>query len=53
MAPRYKCPQCEVVEVYSNALPWMTWRGFPMGGPKSDAARLIPYAAARVAGYRD
>ncbi len=53
MVPRYRCPSCDYVEVYSNASPWMTYRGFPMGGPKSDAAVLIPWAAARVAGYRD
>lgn len=53
MATRYRCPTCEVLEVYSNALPWMTYRGFPLGGPKSDAARLIPWAASRVAGYSD
>lgn len=53
MVPRYKCPSCDVLEVYSNASPWMTYRGFPMGGPKSDAALLIPWAAARVAGYSD
>ena len=53
MVPRYRCPSCETVEVYSNASPWMTYRGFPMGGPKSDAAVLIPWAAAWVAGYSD
>ena len=53
MATRYRCPKCEVLEVYSNALPWMTYRGFPLGGPKSDAARLIPWAAARVARYSE
>jgi hypothetical protein len=53
MTPRYRCPACDFVEVYSNASPAMTYRGFPMGGPKSDAAVLIPWAAARVAGYRD
>lgn len=53
MTPRYRCPSCEVLEVYSNALPWVTYRGFPMGGPQSNAAALIPYAAAQVAGYSD
>jgi hypothetical protein len=53
MVPRYRCPSCEYVEVYSNALPWVTYRGFPMGGPQSNAAALIPFAAAQVAGYSD
>lgn len=53
MVPRYRCPSCDYVEVYSNAAPWMTYRGFPMGGPRSDAAVLIPWAAGRVAGYSD
>lgn len=53
MVPRYRCPSCDVIEVYSNASPGMTYRGFPMGGPKSDAAVLIPWAAARVAGYSE
>jgi hypothetical protein len=53
MTPRYRCPSCDMIEVYSNASSWMTFRGFPMGGPRSDAAVLIPWAAARVAGYSD
>ncbi|HEY0371310.1 MAG TPA: hypothetical protein VGD79_04885 [Thermoanaerobaculia bacterium] len=53
MVPRYRCPSCEVLEVYSNALPWVTYRGFPMGGPQSNAAAMIPWAAVRVAGYSD
>lgn len=53
MTPRYKCPSCDMLEMYSNASPWMTFRGIPTGGPKSDAAVLIPWAAARVSGYRD
>ena len=53
MATRYRCPNCEVVEVYSNASPWMTWRGFPMGGPKSDAAVLIPWAGGGGGGYSE
>ncbi len=53
MTPRYKCPSCEMVEMYSNASPGWMFRGFPTGGPKSDAAVLIPVAAARVAQYRD
>lgn len=53
MTPRYRCPSCDMVEMYSNASPGMTFRGFPTGGPKSDAAVLIPWAAARVADYRD
>ncbi len=53
MTPRYKCPSCDVLDAYSSASPGMTFRGFPMGGPKSDAAALIPWAAARVADYRD
>jgi hypothetical protein len=53
MVPRYRCPSCDVIEVYSNASPSMTYRGFPTGGPKSDAAILIPWAAGRVAGYSD
>lgn len=51
MTPRYKCPECEVWNAFSNASPAMTVRGFPAGGVKSDAARLIPFAAERVAGY--
>lgn len=51
MTPRYKCPECEVYEAFSNPAPWMTYRGFLTGGPKSNAAALIPYGAARVAGY--
>jgi hypothetical protein len=53
MTPRDRCPACEYVEVYSNALPWITHRGFPMGGPKSNAAAMIPWAAVHVAGYSD
>jgi hypothetical protein len=53
MVPRYRCPSCDYVEVYSNASPSMTYRGFPMGGPKSDAAVLIPWAAGRVSQYGD
>lgn len=53
MTPRYRCPSCDYVEVYSNASPSATFRGFPLGGPKSDAAVLIPWAAARVARYAD
>lgn len=53
MVPRYRCPTCDVYPAYSNASPWMTFRGFPTGGPKSDASVLIPWAAARVAGYSD
>ncbi|HEV7241536.1 MAG TPA: hypothetical protein VGQ36_20055 [Thermoanaerobaculia bacterium] len=53
MTPRYKCPSCDVYDAFSNASPVMTFRGFPTGGPKSDAASLIPWAAARVAGYSD
>lgn len=51
MTPRYKCPECEVYEAFSNAAPWMTYRGIVTGGDRSNAALLIPYGAARVAGY--
>jgi len=53
MTPRYKCPSCDVYDAFSNASPAMTFRGFATGGPKSDAATLIPWAAARVAGYSE
>ena len=51
MTPRYKCPECETYNAFSNASPALTWRGFPTGSARSDAARLIPYAAERVAQY--
>lgn len=51
MTPRYRCPECDVYNAFSNASPALTWRGFPTGGRKSDAARLIVYAAERVAQY--
>jgi hypothetical protein len=51
MTPRYKCPECEVWNAFSNASPALTFRGFPVGAAKSDAARLIPFAAERVAAY--
>jgi hypothetical protein len=51
MTPRYKCPECDVLEAFSNSAPWMTYRGFVTGGPKSNAALLIPYGAAKVSSY--
>lgn len=52
MTPRYKCPECDVYEAFSNAAPYMTYRGIVTGGAQSNAALLIPFAAAKVAGYR-
>jgi hypothetical protein len=53
MTPRSRCPQCDVLNAFSTTVPWMTYRGFPTGGEKSDAARLIPFSAAKVAAYAE
>lgn len=51
MTPRDRCPRCDVYEAFSTTVPWLTYRGFRTGGEKSDAARLIPFSAAKVAAY--
>lgn len=53
MTPRYKCPACEVWPGFSTATPWITFKGLPTGGEKSNAAWLIPFAAAKIAAYAD
>jgi hypothetical protein len=53
MTPRYRCPSCDVLPAFSTTVPWITFRGFPTGGDKSNAAWLIPLAAARVSGYSE
>lgn len=51
MTPRDRCPRCDVYNAFSTTVPWITYRGFRTGGEKSDAARLIPFSAAKVAAY--
>jgi hypothetical protein len=51
MTPRYRCPECDVWDGFSTTVPWITYRGFVTGSDKSNAAWLIPLAAARVSGY--
>lgn len=53
MTPRSRCPACDVYNAFSTTVPWMTYRGFLTGGEKSDAARLIPFSAAKVAAYSE
>jgi hypothetical protein len=48
-----RCARCEVLHAFSTTVPWMTYRGFRTGGEKSDAARLIPFAAAKIAAYAE
>jgi hypothetical protein len=53
MTPRSRCPNCDMYEAFSTTVPSITYRGFRTGNEKSDAARLIPFAAAKVAGYAE